>query len=153
MPSQVITELQQAPLADMVEKLGLAVAQAQFALDMNSIEIARTLADSENGVDLNDGAGTRSLLTLGFTPTFYQITEATIEARVAFTSSQSEEFSIGAKIGVNVGFFAASVNASYTNKYSFDATGSSAIHAKFVNVPPPAVFNERLRSLIQKGTQ
>ena len=68
-----------------------------------------------------------------------------------FTSSQSEQFSIGGSIGVNVGFFAASVNASYSNRYSFDATGSSAIRAKFVNIPPPAVFNERLRSLI-RGT-
>ncbi len=134
----------------MVEKLGLAVASAQLALDRNSAEIARLLADQENGIDLNDGAGARSLLELGFAPTFYQITEATIDARVAFTSSQSEQFTIGASIGVNVVFFAASVNASYTNKYSFEASGSSAIHAKFVNIPPPAVFNELLRSMIRE---
>ena len=152
MPSQVITELQQAPLADMVEKLGLAIARAQLALDRNSAEIARILADEENGIDLNDGGGLRSLLELGFAPTFYQITEATIEARVAFTSSQSEAFSIGASIGVNVLYFAASVNASYSNRYSFEATGSSAIRAKFVNIPPPAVFNERLRALIRERT-
>lgn len=149
MASRVNTELQQAPLPEMVQRLGLAIAQAQLALDRNSAEIARVLADEENGIDFNDGAGTRSLLELGFAPTFYQITEATIDVRVAFTASESTDFSIGGSIGVNVGFFAASVNASYTNKYSFEATGSSAIRARFVSVPPPALFHEILRSSIR----
>lgn len=149
MPSQVVTELQQAPLPEMVQRLGVAIGQAQLALDRNSVEIARLLADDENGIDLN-GTGTRSLLELGFTPTFYHITEATIEARVAFTQSNSEAFSVGASIGVNVGFFAASVNASYSNRYSFEATGSSSIRARFVSVPPPGLFNELLQSSIRR---
>ena len=149
MPNRVLTELQQAPLAEMVQKLGIAIAQAQLALDRNSADIARLLADSEGGIDLNDGVGTRSLLELGFAPTFYHISEATVEARVAFTSSESEQFSIGAAIGVNVGFFAASVNASYSSKYSFDASASSSISARFVSIPPPGVFSELLRSTVR----
>lgn len=149
MPSRVVSELQEAPLPEMIERLGVAIARAQFAMDRNSVEIARILADDENGLDLGDGAGTRSLLELGFAPTFYQITEATVEARVAFSSKQSEDFSIGGSIGVNVGFFAASVNASYTNKYSFEATGSSMVRARFVSVPPPAIFTEILRATIR----
>lgn len=148
MPSRVITELQQSPLPEMVQRLGVAIGQAQFALDRNSVEIARLLADEENGVDL--GGGTRSLLELGFAPTFYHITEATIEARVAFTQSESEAFSVGGSIGVNVGFFAASVNASYSNRYSFEATGSSSIRARFVSIPPPALFNELLQQTIRR---
>lgn len=148
MTSRVITELQQSPLPEMVQRLGVAIGQAQLALDRNSVEIARLLADSENGIDL--GGGSRSLLELGFAPTFYHITEATIEARVAFTQSESEAFSVGGSIGVNVGFFAASVNASYSNKYSFEATGSSSIRARFVSVPPPGLFNELLQSTIRR---
>jgi hypothetical protein len=148
MPSRVITELQQSPLPEMVQRLGTAIGQAQLALDRNSVEIARLLADDENGVDL--GGGTRSLLELGFAPTFYHITEATIEARVAFTQSESEAFSVGGSIGVNVGFFAASVNASYSNRYSFEATGSSSIRARFVSIPPPALFNELLQQTIRR---
>jgi hypothetical protein len=151
MPASVTTELQQAPLPEMVQRLGVAIAQAQLALDRNSAEIASLLADSENGIDFNDGAGTRSLLELGFAPTFYHITDATIDARVAFTQSQSESFSIGGSIGVNVGYFAASVNASYTNRYSFEGSASSAIRARFISVPPPSVFNEILRSTIRQG--
>jgi hypothetical protein len=149
MPSSVNTELQQAPLPEMVQRLGLAIAQAQLALDRNSAEIAQILANEENGIDLNDGAGTRSLLELGFAPTFYHITEATVEARVAFTASESQQFSVGASLGVNVGFFAASVNASYSAKYAFEASGSSSISARFVSIPPPGVFNELLRSTIR----
>jgi hypothetical protein len=149
MATSVNTELQQAPLPEMVQRLGVAIAQAQLALDRNSAEIAQILANEENGIDLNDGVGTRSLLELGFAPTFYHITEATVEARVAFTASESQQFSVGASIGVNVFYFAASVNASYTSKYSFEATGSSSISAKFVSIPPPGVFNELLRSSIR----
>jgi hypothetical protein len=150
--ASVSTELQQAPLPELVERLGIAIAQAQLALDKNSAEIARLLADTENGIDFNDGMGARSLLEMGFAPTFYHITDATIEARVAFTQSNAEAFTIGGSIGVNVGYFAASVNASYTNKYSFEASASSSIRAHFVSVPPPGVFNDLLRSTIRQRT-
>jgi len=150
MATQVTTELQQSPLPELVQKLGIAISQAQLAMDRNSLATAQLFADQENGADLN-GQGTRSLLELGFTPTFYQITEAVIEARVAFSSSDSTEIGVGASIGVNIGFFAASVNAHYTNRYSFDASGSSSIRAKFVAVPPPSIFNEILRSTLQRG--
>jgi hypothetical protein len=152
MANRAMSELQQAPLPQLVEKLGVSIAQAQFALDRNAAAIAQVLANKEEGIDLNDGEGKRSLLELGFAPTFYQITEATIEARVAFSASESQAFSIGASIGVNVLYFAASVNASYSAKYAFEASGSSAVTAKFVSVPPPTVFHEILRSRIRPRT-
>ena len=151
MPSQVLTELQQSPLPELVQKLGTAVSQAQFAMDQNTVAIARELADPDGGVDL-DGQGSRSLLELGFAPTFFQITEAVVEARVAFSSSETTEVGVGASVGVQIYFFTASVNAHYSNRYSFDASGSSSIRATFVAVPPPAIFTEILRSsLPQRG--
>lgn len=140
----------ETPLAALIEKLGLAIANAQFALDSNAIAIARMLADAESGIQLPGDDRPRSMLELGFTPSFYHLTEATIEARVAFSIGQSSEFSVGASAGVNVGFFAASVNASYSQKYSFEATASSAITAKFVSIPPPTVFQELLRASVGK---
>jgi len=146
MPTSVTTALQDAPLPELVKNLGVAISQAQFAMDQNSVAIARQLADSEQGIDL--GQGTRSLLELGFTPTFFLVTEAVIEARVAFSSSETTEFGVAASIGVTVYFVAASVNAHYSNRYSFDASGSSSIRATFVAVPPPSIFNEILRSTL-----
>jgi hypothetical protein len=147
MPS-VTNELQQAPLPEMIERLGTAIANAQFALDRTTMTLAEQLTNPELGVTI--GGEQRTLLELGFTPTFYSLTEATIEVRVAFTASESQEFSLGATVGVNLGYFAATVNASYAAKYSFSASGSSAITARFVSVPAPAVFTEVLRSSLPR---
>lgn len=145
-----ITNVLNAPLPEMLERLGNAIAHAQFQLDQSSIEIARRMGDSENfGVEIGDGKK-RSLLSLGFTPTFYAFTEATIDIKVAFTVQESTEFKIGAHLGVNYLFVSASVDASYTSKYSFDASGSSAIKAKLVSLPPPPRLGELLRETAKK---
>ncbi len=145
--------LQNAPLPQMIESLGVAIANAQFAMDRNSIRIAEMMGNREDhGVRIGgEGAAKRSLLDLGFTPSFYQITDATIEAKVAFSMSQSSEFSIGTSVtvGGGAGFFfaAASVDASYSSKYSFEASGSSSIRARFAAVPPPAILSDYLQSM------
>lgn len=136
--------LEQAPLPQMVEKLGTAIANAQFAMDQNAIRIAGMLTDPGQGLQFDANEPPRTLLELGFTPTFYQITEATIDAKVTFNASRSTAFSIGGEVGVNLGFFTASVNASYSSKYSFDVGGSSSINARFVTVPAPSLFQDYL---------
>ncbi|MBL9102645.1 MAG: hypothetical protein JNL82_16990 [Myxococcales bacterium] len=138
----------ETPLPALIEMLGLSIANAQYALDRNAIAIAKLLAAADTGVRMPGEDRTRSMLEMGFAPTFYHLTEATIEARVAFSISESSEFKVGASAGMSVGFFAASVNASYSQKYSFEATASSAIRAKFVSVPPPPVFQELLRASV-----
>ena len=45
--AQTTKALTQAPLPDIVEKLGLAIAGAQFALDTNSANLAKTMAETE----------------------------------------------------------------------------------------------------------
>jgi len=134
-------------LPQLVENLGKAIADAQFALDLKSIEIAVLMGDRENhGVEV--GGQRRSLLELGFAPTFYHLTEATVETRVAFSTSTTQEFSVGASATAQFGVVAVSVEASYSAKYSFEASGSSSIVARFVSIPPPALFEERLRAAI-----
>src|SRR5262245_53255701 len=136
----------ETPLPALIERLGVAISNAQYALDRNSVEIARKLADSDTGIKLPGDDTPRSLLELGFAPSFYHVTEATIDAKVTFSISRSSSFSVGASASVNVLFFAATVNASYSQKYSFDASASSAISAKFVSVPPPAPLQNLLRA-------
>ena len=154
MSEQVINRaLQNAPLPQMVENLGVAIANAQHAMDRNGILIATMMGDrEEHGVQVGgEDAPTLSLLDLGFTPSFYQITEATIEAKVAFSMSQSREVSVGvsATAGGGVGFFfaAVTVDASYSSKYSFESSGSSSIRARFAAVPAPAVLSDYLQSI------
>lgn len=135
----------ESPLPSMIERLGSSVAEAQFAMDKTALEIARLMSLPEQGGITRASDGHQyTLLELGFTPTFYHISNVTIEARIALSSGVSEQFSVGAEVGGQVGFFAASVNASYSNKYSFDANASSSIVAQLNALPPPAILQELL---------
>lgn len=139
--------LLEAPLPELIQRLGLAVAEAQAALDRNSIEVAQALAESK--VTLGDNE--YSLLALGFTPTFYAFTEATIEAKMTFSVQESEDFTIGGELSVSAfSIVSASINASYTRKYSFSVEGASSIAARLVSLPAPRGFLERLNALIPR---
>lgn len=135
----------EAPLPELIEKLGIAVAEAQLAMDRTGVAIAQLLADESSSIDLGDRP--RTLLELGFTPTFYHFSKAVINARVAFSTSRSRELTLGASVGVDIGVFAASINASYTSKYQFDSNGSSSVQANLVSVPAPALLTEILQDL------
>jgi hypothetical protein len=86
-------------MGDIVERMARAIANAQRSLDVLSITTAMELGIS--ALDLHDEAGavvTRSLLELGFLPTFYQFTETTIDVSVALSIRTSEEFNIGGSV-------------------------------------------------------
>jgi hypothetical protein len=139
--ASVSTMLTNAPLPALIEQLGIAVANAQSALDRNSIAIATQMASSE--VDI--AGKSYNLITLGFMPTFYAFTEATVEAKLAFSMTQSTAFEGKLSVGVNVGIVAASVEASYSRKFSMSAEGSSSIAARLVSLPPPEILRDILR--------
>jgi hypothetical protein len=137
---------EQVSVAEMVKELGVAIAEAQYQMDQTAIRIAMLLGEGE--IDI---AGQKhNLLELGFTPTFYQLTEATVETKVSLTATRSEEFGGEAQLAGGCAFFAASVSASYSQKYSYTATGSSSITAKFVSVPPPALLTDAIRATIKR---
>lgn len=99
------TQLGQAlldvPMGDIVERMARAIATAQRSLDVLSIQTAMELGIST--LDLHDASGaviTRSLLELGFWPTFYQFTETTIDVSVALSIRTSEEFHVGGSVTV-----------------------------------------------------
>ena len=138
--------LEQAPLGQLVESIGTAIAEAQYNMDRFVLKTLELLDDREdNGVQLPDESGKRSMLELGFTPSFYHFSEATITAKVAFSAMNSEEFGVGGEIGGGYpGIFFVSVNASYSNKYSFTADGSSELRTTIVSLPPPGPLSEIL---------
>lgn len=146
--------LEQAPLPQLIQSLGKAIAQAQFELDKNVLQALTFLSDPKEGIVVPGTTEERSLLALGFVPSFYHFSEATITAKVAFSSAQAHEFSFGAEIGGGVMappvMFFASVNASYSGKYSFRAEGSSEVTTKIVSLPPPAPLNDLLSDFVGK---
>lgn len=144
----ITREILNAPLPEMVKTLGIGIAQAQRALDKVSMELAKELVDTK--VDM--GGEEYSLLSLGFTPTFYQYVDTVLEMKMSVSMSQTKEFgaSVSVSAGASVGFVAvsASVSASYSQKYQYSAEGSSMLRTKLVAVPNPPVFEQRLRAMI-----
>lgn len=142
--SQIVNSLVSAPLPELIEKLGLSVAQAQAALDKNSIAIATEMATTN--VTINNKE--YNLLALGFRPTFYAFTEATVEAKLEFSMTQSEDFSIGATVGATImKVVTVSVTASYARKFEMSAEGSSSIAARMISLPAPERLNEILNEI------
>jgi len=178
-------ELLGVPFPEMIQRLGMGVAEAQLRLDMVSVKIAQLMAgyDEEAAkeagaaadagwksdryrVRLGPGTGqVFSLLELGFSPTFYQFVDTVIELKMSI-SVQSEAGASTSATSVTAvagGFalpFAAggalsvtSVSASFQSKYQYSAEGSSLMRTKLVPIPPPAVFEERVRALIATRPQ
>jgi hypothetical protein len=145
--ASLTTMLTNAPLPSIVEKLGIAVADAQYAMDHNSVRIAREMATTE----IEIGTGKYTMLGLGFTPAFYHFTEANVEAKLAFSMTESTELSGSLKVGAQIYMVAVSVEASYSRKFSMSAEGSSSVAARLVSLPPPPIFEEILRREYQSA--
>lgn len=142
--------MEQVSLPQMVGSMSQALADAQNALTTKALDTFLAMADPQNGVQLPGENQKRSLIELGLEPSFLHITEATISARVAFTVTESHEWSVGATAGLTVQVFTASVNAGYAGKYSFEAQGSSEIKTRIVSVPAPSELSERIRGQAAK---
>ena len=146
----VTRSLVSAPLPQIIEQLGLSIAKAQAALDNNSVAIAKDMGETEVEI----GGDNFNLIALGFLPTFYAFTEATVEAKLSFSMQESTEFGIkvGVKAGVNVGIVmvAASVDVSYARKFSVSSDGTSSIAARLVSLPCPDQLSEILRRNLDK---
>lgn len=150
MPASVVpkvtTALLQAPVPKIIEQLGVAIAQAQMALDENSVAMAKSLAETEVKI----GDETHNLLSLGFTPSFYAFTEATVESKLSFSMKEEKDLSVS--VGVQGGggvpgvfMVAASVDVTYARKFSVSSDGTSSIAARLVSLPPPDILMEVLR--------
>lgn len=158
---QVIQQITNAPLPFMLEKLGASIANAQAALDANSIRLANEMATIKIAV----GDEEYNLISLGFAPTFYAFTEASFEVKMEFSVAESESY--GGSFSLNYGnssknngsanssetetqMFGIAISAHYSRKFSVEAEASSSIAAKIVSLPAPDVYYEILKSTITK---
>ena len=157
--NRVTRDIVNAPLPQMIEKLGKGIAEAQFAMDRNSVKIAQLMAgfkENDHGelepddnalVRIKEGEPKVSLISLGFVPTFYQFAETNMEVKMSFSMSESREFSVATSGSVQIYIVTASVSASYAQKYQYSAEGSSSIRTRLVSVPSPVVFEQRIKEL------
>ena len=150
-------ELLAVPFPEMVLKLALGIAEAQRALDQNSVETAQMLAETTVPLVLavtqiiskdgdvsftNSDPVDVSLLQIGLMPTFYQFSEATIEVTMDIKTTTSTETNIKVSASAKVGFgcFSASVSVdvSHNRKFGKEVRGTSRLLTTMVPVPPPA---------------
>ena len=148
MADEIIRRLEQSPLPKLVEQLGVAISQAQFALDRNSVETFKLMAATN--LQIGSSKDKKSMIELGLLPSFYHFAEARIEAKVAFSMMTSTEVGVKASVGGTFKMVSASVEASYTSKYSFQAEGSSMVMARIVTVPAPAEVAALIAELRKK---
>lgn len=173
------TELLAVPFPEMIQRLGVGVAEAQLQMDLVGLRIARLMAGyDEDEDDKKDGDGVKSprylvkfgdgqsysLLELGFTPTFYQFVDTVIELKMSIamsteTKSEFKKSTFSAKasgyavpFAVGGSVSSTSVSASFAAKYQYSAEGSSLMRTKLVPVPPPAVLEARIRALLAART-
>jgi len=137
-------ELLNVPFPEMVVKLATAIAEGQYKLDQVSCEIAKFMGDKSVAPislpDLTDPDGKKEIVTsligAGFQPTFYQFTDTIIEVKMAISMNQTTQKSASVSAKGGFGCFSASVNASYSSKYSYSVEGSSLLRTKITPLPP-----------------
>jgi hypothetical protein len=106
----------------MIRELALAIAESQYALDMNSVQVAQALAETElpagsviiaiketrdedgnvTNVETVTNDQPMSLLVYGLEPRFYEFSESIIEVKITITIRQER-----------------SVERSFNTKFSF----------------------------------
>ena len=147
-------------LADMIQKLGVAIAEAQLRLDQVGVNVATILSESKVEFKKENGETvTRSLLELGFTPTFYHFTETDIEVKLTMSMKIEEALDIGGEASIDspgggenrAVAWGASISADYHRKFEFDASGSSTVKTHLVSVPAPAVFLDTIKEHARAG--
>lgn len=146
-----VREERDLPFDDLIYLLAESVADAQTKLDMSTAEVLQTLAETE--VDVvpqltrtidEDGevttemaeAESRSLLELGFTPTRYQFSEATVEVSVDVSVTEREERDVeeeGRRFGLRAGTY----ELTEQRKYDRETEANAQISARLEPTPLP----------------
>jgi hypothetical protein len=149
--NNLVHDMVASPLGDVIAAVGRGVADAQQALDEGSL--AKTLeVYSEGGSEVLN-----MLRDLGYSPTFYTLPETTGEVRIAMRlgstqganipSSQPSVVANLARTGLNLPaiqnkIYATPVDASYANRFGYQADISAKLTFKIVPVPPPNGVDE-----------
>lgn len=153
-------ELLNVPFPEMVVNLAKAIAEGQFELDRISCEITKLMGDDDKYPvflpKLSEGdKGTEkfSMIAAGFQPTFYQFTDTIIEVKMAITMTKSTEKSASVSAKAKFFCFSASVNASYSSKYSYSVEGSSLLRTKITPVPPNTFIQQWMDTKMELDTK
>lgn len=145
--------------------VGTVGGGASVQVAYGDLEIALTAPTTDAGLAVSLPRRI-SMLECGFTPTFYQFVDTIIEVKISIRYTQEGSTntavnnnlrSSAARIGLGFGRIkvgrsvqTSQVNASYAQKYSYSAEGSSLLRTKLVPIPAPAVLEQRIQRLMEE---
>ncbi len=121
-----IEEVLVRPLGEVLARVGEGVAQAQRAMDLNSIA-TQTLID-------NDPV----LSEYGLQATWYHMPEVTLELKMSLAMKRETKTDTSGRVLVSrLSLLAAPHNAKVQNTLGLDVQGTSVVKARIVSIPPP----------------
>ena len=95
-PGQVLTD---ASVSEFIKAMGLSIADAQKALDINTLALVGEYAEARPGL------GGKSLMQLGLSPPFYhyQHADLTVSMQIMMKVGKASAFGIGGKLDFGFG--------------------------------------------------
>lgn len=152
-------ELLDVPLPKMVRDLALGIADAQGALDANSLETTLALANEKIDfipniiatVPADGGAATvtnieaKDIPLIAFIkPTWYQFSETKIEVGMDIKTTMQKETKLAIGVKAKGGWGPVSVSVSvdvqHNRKFGKEVHGTSKLSVTMVPVPPPPLL-------------
>jgi len=123
---QEVDEVLVRPLGEVLARLGEGVAQAQRAMDLNSIA-TQTLID-------NDPV----LSEYGLQATWYHMPEVTLELKMSLALKRETVTDQSGRPRISkLSVLAAPYNAKVQNTLALDVQGTSTVKVRIVSIPPP----------------
>lgn len=149
-------ELLDVPLDQMVSDLAMGIANAQKALDKNSLQTSLALADEKFTYipkvvgTINETTGEANINTIKvedmplvafIKPTWYQFSETKIEVSMDIKTSMTKSTKVGVSASAKGGWGPVSVSikvdVEHNRKFGKEVHGTSKMAVTMIPVPPP----------------
>lgn len=116
-------------IKDIMVDIGEGIAKAQHALDLSSMDIQNSILDDPE------------LAAYGFNASWYTIPEATFTLKMEYAVTEEKSSSGTSTVRR---FLVSPSNARYNNYFKSQESASSTISMRFVPIPPPDRFTDRI---------
>jgi len=130
-----------APIEQLVIALGAGLAQAQFALDQNSIQTQEKI-DSDP-----------LMSQYGLQATWYQMPNVQMQLKMALAITQDQNPAPGPVFRPGLRLIAQPLSAAFQTHFSYDAQAATQIDLTIAPVPPPRVAGAGTARLDPKKVQ
>ncbi len=116
-------------IKELMVDIGEGIAEAQHALDLSSMDIQNSILDDPE------------LAAYGFNASWYTIPEATFTLKMEYAVTEEKSSSGTSTVRK---FLVSPSNARYNNYFKSQESASSTISMRFVPIPPPDRFTDRV---------